>query len=375
MTERPIKPEGFPLYPHASGKWAKKVGGKLMYFGRWDDSAAALVQYEAFLAAQQGTKQSIGLTVANAANAFLAAKEKAVERGELAKRSWSEYRDTCQRFAAHVGHDRLVDSLGPADFTGFRDWRSQAWNLIAVGNEVTRIRSMFKWCAESRLMREIPHYGPDFKRPGVKAIRKHRRAQGKKLFQADEILRMLDESGLQMRAMILLGINCGFGNTDCATLPRAALDFKPTLDVPAGGGWIDYPRPKTEIDRRCPLWPETALALKSWIERRPNCDIKSLFVLPERDDETWDNNGNPIAKRFRQIMLWAGIKRGGFYWLRHTFETIGGGAKDQVAVNAIMGHADASMAAVYREEIEDARLVAVAAHVRAWLFGPDSGHR
>jgi hypothetical protein len=33
-----------------------------------------------------------------------------------------------------------------------------------------------------------------------------------------------------------------------------------------------------------------------------------------------------------------------------------------------MGHSDASMAAVYRERIEDDRLVAVTDHVRQWLF-------
>jgi integrase len=58
----------------------------------------------------------------------------------------------------------------------------------------------------------------------------------------------------------------------------------------------------------------------------------------------------------------------GFYALRHTFETIGGEFRDQVAVNAIMGHVDASMAAVYRERISDGRLKAVVYHVYSWLY-------
>ncbi len=61
----------------------------------------------------------------------------------------------------------------------------------------------------------------------------------------------------------------------------------------------------------------------------------------------------------------------GFYALRHTFETIAGGSRDQVAVNHIMGHADQSMAGVYREHIEDDRLVAVTDHVWDWLFAED----
>jgi len=60
----------------------------------------------------------------------------------------------------------------------------------------------------------------------------------------------------------------------------------------------------------------------------------------------------------------------GFYALRHTFETIGGEAKDQVAVDHIMGHVRDDMASVYRERISDERLRAVTDHVRAWLWPP-----
>ena len=52
----------------------------------------------------------------------------------------------------------------------------------------------------------------------------------------------------------------------------------------------------------------------------------------------------------------------------HTFETVAGGSKDQVAVDAIMGHVDATMAANYRERIDDDRLKAVVDYVHAWLF-------
>ncbi|MEZ6145059.1 MAG: hypothetical protein R3B91_06425 [Planctomycetaceae bacterium] len=54
------------------------------------------------------------------------------------------------------------------------------------------------------------------------------------------------------------------------------------------------------------------------------------------------------------------MKRRGlnFYALRHTFETIGGESRDRVAVDAIMGHVDPSMGALYREQISDDRLQA-----------------
>ena len=67
------------------------------------------------------------------------------------------------------------------------------------------------------------------------------------------------QSGLNDK--ILLGVNCGFGNTDVASLPIDAVD----LD----GGWIDFPRPKTEIPRRVPLWPETIEAIREALKQRP----------------------------------------------------------------------------------------------------------
>jgi integrase len=60
-----------------------------------------------------------------------------------------------------------------------------------------------------------------------------------------------------------------------------------------------------------------------------------------------------------------GLARRGhtFYALRHTFETIGGESRDQVAVDAIVGHSRDDMASVYRERTGDDRLRAVAEHV------------
>jgi hypothetical protein len=47
---------------------------------------------------------------------------------------------------------------------------------------------------------------------------------------------------------------------------------------------------------------------------------------------------------------------------------VAGNTRDQVAVNLVMGHSDASMAEVYRQGIDPQRLKDVAKYVEEWLF-------
>jgi integrase len=81
-------------------------------------------------------------------------------------------------------------------------------------------------------------------------------------------------------------------------------------------------------------------------------------------------NNAPVVQECIKLLKKLKLHRRGlgFCTLRHTFETVAGGAKDQVAVNALMGHVDDSMAANCREKIEDVRLEAVTKHVYKWLF-------
>jgi len=390
---RPSKPHpDFPLFPHATGRWAKKVKGKLRYFGKVADDpkgTAALElwldQKDDLLAGRTPRAKRAGLTVEELCNRFCAAKDAKVESGELSPATFRDYVGTAKRITKFFGRDRLVEDLRGDDFDLFRADLAKTNGLVGLKNQIAQTRMIFGYAGPDKagLIDRPVHFGPDFNRPSAKAIRRQRQP---KMFEAAVIRRMIDRAGPPMKAMVLLGVNCGFGCADVGRLPIDAVDFD--------GGWIEFPRPKTGTDRRVPLWPETIAAVREALEFRPNPATKELAdrMFLTRRGGSWDKEKTRyMTEQFRKFLQ--GIdqqaadkaeadgtdppeklyrKGRGFYTLRHVFETMGGESCDQVAVDAIMGHERGDMAAIYRERISDDRLMRVVNTVRKWLFSePD----
>jgi integrase len=385
---RPKKPyPDFPLTPHPSGAWQKHIRGKIHYFGRWarrvggklvrvegDGWQEALEAYRAVAddlhAGRTPRPQTDGLTVAVLCNRFLNAKLHKLQAGELEARSFGEYREATDLIVAAFGRSRLVDDLAADDFESLRASMAKRWGPVRLSRVITRVKSVFKYAFNNGLIDRPPRYGDGFNKPGKSVLRRHRAANGQRMLEPADLHRLIEAASKPLRAMILLGLNAGLGNTDLATLPLAALD----LD----NGWVDFPRPKTGIERRAPLWSETIAALRTAIAARPTprdrADAGLVFLMRTgrrwvRDTEKSRMNGVSIA--FCALLRRCGLYRAGlsFYALRHVFRTIADAARDPVAIDLIMGHTDSSMASHYRERVDDSRLRAVTEHVRTWLFG------
>jgi hypothetical protein len=245
---KPAKPHpDFPLFPHATRRWAKKIRGQLHYFGPWDDPDGALAKYleqkDALHAGKKPREASEGVTVRDVANRFLNQKQALVDVGELSPRTWDDYKQASDEVVSAFGKQRLVSDLDPDDFASLRDKMARRWGPHRLGKTIQCVRCLFKHAYEAGLIDRPMRFGPGFKRPSRKVLRLDRAKKGPKLFTAEEVRCLLGAAGTPMRAMILLGVNCGFGNADCGNLPLSALELE-------RGGWVDYPRPKTGIPRR-----------------------------------------------------------------------------------------------------------------------------
>ncbi len=383
--ERPGKPyKDFPLYAHPLGYWSKKIRGKIHHFGRWGRVVNGKLERlegepwkEALEVYDQRkddlyagrTPRILGdqrLTVMDLCNRFLTAKLRKVEAGEMSKRMFAEYKETTDLLVSAFGKERLVEDLAADDFGRLRATMAEKWGPVRLGNAITRVKSVFKYGTDNALIEKAVRDGTEFVKPGKSVLRRHRAQAGEKMFEPVQLQELIGAAAPPLKAMILLGLNCGFGNTDFAVLPLSAVNLE--------SGWIRFPRPKTGIERRCPLWPEAVEVLRQAINARhePKDQIAAgLFFLTSHG--TPCNSGgfaNGVGDPFSKLLKARGLHRAGvgFYTLRHVFRTVADAARDPVAIDLIMGHSDPSMGANYRERIEDSRLVAVTDHVRVWLF-------
>jgi integrase len=254
-----------------------------------------------------------------------------------------------------------------------------------VNRHIAIIKAMFHYGLDFELIDRMPNVRKALAKVPMKKQREYKtakkRTNGEPLFTAHELKAIIEAASLQIRAMTLLGINGGFGNTDCAQLRSGDIDFK--------RGLIDYCRVKTGIRRTVPLWPETLAALQAVLSSsrpipRTEADRELVFLTRFGRSWVWTapkdvtsgqgpqiRKNDEVAKQFTKLVKQLKLKRPGlgFYSLRHTHATLADRARDIHAQKRIMGHAIPGMLGEYVEDIDLDRLRAVVDVVRTAIFG------
>lgn len=379
---KPPRPD-FPLRVHkGTGYWCKKIRGHVQYFGKVADDPKGVAAEEEYdrikgdlkAGRQPPPKASEELLLGDLCNQFLAAKENSRDNDEIHARTFWGYHATCKNLCDRFGRDKPVAAIGPADFRDLRKSLAKKRKAVALGNEIMRVRSVFKFGKDEGLILQPVLFGQAFSKPSQEVLDRqrndHRQKHGVRMYEPPEIRAILAACGQPLKPMVLLAANCGFGQSDISALPINAVNLET--------GWVDFARVKTAIQRRIPLWPETVEAIREWLPQRPKPKDKAdagLLFLTVRGGR-WvklnatgspcDALGHEFAKLIKKLKLER--NRRSFYAFRHGFQTIGDEVADPVATSVLMGHKIKGMARHYIERIGDDRLVAVVEHVRKWLF-------
>ena len=194
------------------------------------------------------------------------------------------------------------------------------------------MKAMFHWARKNDILQSIPN---------IDAVSKGKIVHREMFtFSSEQIKKLLSAADLKMRAMIWLGLNCGFGCTDCSRLKWTDLDLEK--------GRVQLARNKTGVPRNLPLWPETIQALKKvarsgqlvFYTAEGHPWIRILFKTQDEGSSKY-TIVNAVTSMFSRLLKKAKIhapKGTGFYTLRRTAATLAARSGDPFAVQRLLGH-------------------------------------
>lgn len=351
-SRRAAKQDDFPLWKHPNGQWAKRVRTKVYYFGT--EREPALNQWldvkDELLAGRVPRKwKAGGYTVRKLLDDYMVSRASKRDAKEISSGTFNDCHRACNLMAEVFNLDRPVSSLEPEDFAELREHVAKKFSPTTLEVALARFRGIFNLALRNNKIDRVPPYG-DFNVP-KRVVRRHLAKRGDLSFDAEELLALLETAkgrrhAVNLRAWILLGINCAFTQQDIADLDSSHIR----------GDKISFARGKCGTPRECVLWPETKEALTA------------AFPF-----QTTGRLLTAVTNNFQDLQDAAGlVRRKGrsFRGLRYTFETVCQEQEcPQVVTDYVMGHINESMGSRYNQRISHERIQNVVGAVHDWLFG------
>ncbi|MHC4158209.1 MAG: tyrosine-type recombinase/integrase [Planctomycetota bacterium] len=348
--KRKTRSDKFPLTLHPTGQYCKKIKGKIYYFGA--DRKRALERYLDQATYLHGGRNLIqkasngNMTLKELCDVYLQYQHSKVIANDLTARHHNDQISSLNKLMAFLGPDRKIKSISTLDLQNYKRRLQKHYGSVCRLNlHISIMKAMFHWARKNDVLENIPNIDAISRR---KIIHQERFT-----FNSEQIAKLLSVADLKMRAMIWLGLNCGFGCTDCALLKWKDLDLE--------NNRVKLARNKTGVARNLPLWLETVEALEKvpktgklvFYTSRGNPYIQMLVKT--------DGNGNgkytalnAITTKFSRLIKKSGLdvpKGTGFYTLRRTAATIAARSGDPFAVQRLLGHADLQMATRYVQDV------------------------
>jgi integrase len=335
---------------HPTGQYCKKIKGKIHYFGtdkkqaleRYPNQATYLHGYESSMAQMSNGS----MTLKELCDLYLRYQHAKVLAGELTPKHHSDQIGSLSKFVSFFGKGRRIKGISTLDLQNYKRRLQNAYGSAHRPNlHIGVMKAMFHWARRNEILENVPN---------IDAISKGKVVHQERFtFDSEQITKLLSVADVKMRAMIWLGLNCGFGCTDCARLKWKHLDFE--------NGRVQLARNRTGVPRNLPLWPETMDALRKvprsgqlvfytaeghpWIRTR---------AKTEGDGSREYTTVNAVTSMFSRLLNKARIhapKGTGFYTLRRTAATLAARSGDPFAVQRLLGHVDLAMATRYVQDV------------------------
>ena len=106
-----------------------------------------------------------------------------------------------------MGRNRIVATLTAADFEHDKATVAETNAPQSVAQIVNKSKAPFKYAFEAGLLDNPVRFGPHFRTPDKRALRKQKNARPSRMFAPQELRKIIDAADVPLRAWILLGLN------------------------------------------------------------------------------------------------------------------------------------------------------------------------
>ncbi len=256
-----------------------------------------------------------GGSVGDLIGKYLEQRRLKVEAGQLALSSYASDKYRLDAFRDYAkGRTRLAEVFSPEFLGAYRDHLLKEMgkgrlSAVSVKHSLRTVKAMVLWAFDEELIPTLP-----------RTVRKYADirlpAPRPEVYTADEVKTLYTAASPRLRLYVLLGLNCGYTQSDIATLAYDMIDWE--------SGVITRKRHKTEVESEHKLWGVTLRLLR---EQANPKDTEFLLTSEHGNPlvrERIDANGKPlktdsIGHAFSQVKAKLGWKdRRTFKHLRKT---------------------------------------------------------
>lgn len=350
--KRKTRSDKFPLTKHQTGQYCKKIHGKMFYFG--SDKKEAIQRYldqAAYLHGRTEKSQNPingDMTLKRLCDIFLKYQFSKVKANAITARHYNDQSSSLNKLMIFLEQSRRIKDISTLDLQNYKRKLQKQYGPGHRQNlHISNLKTLFHWAKKNDILQRIPNIDAIGR---SKIINKQRT-----IFTHEQINKLLSVADVQMKAMIYLGLNCGFGCTDCSELQWKHLDLV--------NGRVVFPRGKTGIQRDLPLWPEPIDALKAvpkkgklvFYTSQGNPFVRDISKIDANSNENY-SSFNWITTKFSRLIKNVGLdvpKGTSFYSLRRTAATMAARSGDPFAVQRLLGHANLLMATRYVQDVSE----------------------
>jgi integrase len=348
--KRKTRSDKFPLTLHSTGQYCKKIHGKMYYFG--SDKKEAFQRYldqAGHLHGCNNTSHKLiddSMTLKQLCDMFSKYQFSKVQADAITARHYNDQISSLKKLMTFLGQSRRIKDISTLDLQNYKQKLQKQYSSgHRLNLHISNLKTLFHWAMKNDILKNIPN---------IDAVNRSKITnKPRTIFMHDEINSLLALADTQMRAMIWLGLNCGFGCTDCSELQWKHLDIN--------NGRVVFPRGKTGVSRDLPLWPETIESLKAVSKKgklvfyttRGNPFVRDTLKSDVNGQESYSTL-NTVSTKFARLLKKSGLnvpKGTGFYTLRRTAATMAARSGDPFAVQRLLGHANLIMATRYVQDV------------------------